>query len=90
MNGGSRTSLSPEKTLEIVLESIGELVDYELAVVLMLEGWDKLSVKKTRGPLAGSRLSSYSIALSQRPDLVDLLQVGSPHLFGAEEDHIDT
>jgi transcriptional regulator with GAF, ATPase, and Fis domain len=84
------TELSPEKTLEIVLESIGELIDYELAVVLEYDGRDRLLVRKARGKLATPRLDSYTITLTQRPDIAALLEAGSPKLFQPEEKHIDT
>jgi transcriptional regulator with GAF, ATPase, and Fis domain len=82
--------LSPDKTLEIVLQSIGELIDYELAVVLGYDGEDRLKVRTTMGPLATERLAGYSISLAKRPDLVELLSVGKPKLFAEEEEHIDT
>jgi transcriptional regulator with GAF, ATPase, and Fis domain len=90
MNFALGTELSPEKTLEIVLESIGELVDYELAVVLGYEGQGRLVVRKARGKLASPRLDSYSISLQERPDLAKLLDAGVPKLFAPEERHVDT
>jgi transcriptional regulator with GAF, ATPase, and Fis domain len=84
------TELSPEKTLEIVLESIGELIDYELAVVLGYDGHDRLVVRKARGKLATARLDSYSISLEHRPDIARILDAGVPKLFDPEERHIDT
>jgi transcriptional regulator with GAF, ATPase, and Fis domain len=90
MNFALGTELSPEKTLDIVLESIGELVDYELAVVLGYEGQGRLVVRKTRGKLASPRLDTYSISLEKRPDLAKLLDAGVPKLFAPEERHIDT
>ncbi len=82
--------LSPEKTLEIILESIAELVDYELAVVLGYDGQDKLVVRKTRGKLATARLDSYAIALKKRPDIAAILEAGVAKLFQPEDEHVDT
>jgi transcriptional regulator with GAF, ATPase, and Fis domain len=90
MNISLGAELSPEKTLEIILESIGELIDYELAVVLGYDGRGRLVVRKTRGKLASARLDSYSISLERRPDLARLLEAGRPKLFEPEERHVDT
>jgi transcriptional regulator with GAF, ATPase, and Fis domain len=90
MNFALRAELSPEKTLEIILESIGELVDYELAVVLGYDGRGRLVVRKTRGKLASPRLDSYSISLEKRPDIASLLDAGVPKLFAPDERHVDT
>ena len=83
-------ALSPERTLEIVLESIAELVDYELAVVLDLVGPGRLEVRKARGPLANERLSSFSISLGRRPDLAEVLEGGVPRLFDRRGESEDT
>jgi transcriptional regulator with GAF, ATPase, and Fis domain len=86
----SRPELSPERTLDIVLRSIGELVDYELAVVLGYDGQDSLEVRTAMGPLSTPRLSSYSISLAARPDLALLLNADCPKLFAEDEEHLDT
>ena len=90
MNFALGTELSPERTLEIILESIGELVDYELAVVLGYDGEGRLVVRKTRGKLATARLDAYSISLERRPDLAMIIDQGRPRLFGPDERHVDT
>lgn len=87
---GAYADLSPDKTLEIILESIGELVDYELAVILRYDGAGRLAVRKSMGPLAGPRLESYEIVLDKRPDIAKLLDAGRPKLFSEDERHIDT
>ncbi|HSV55726.1 MAG TPA: sigma 54-interacting transcriptional regulator, partial [Magnetospirillaceae bacterium] len=84
------SDLSPDKTLEIILDSIGELVNYELAVVLGYDGAGRLAVRKAAGPLANPRLASYSISLDARPDITRLLDSGKPRLYSLEEPHIDT
>ena len=85
-----RMALSPERTLEIVLESIGELVDYELAVVLALAGPGRLEVRQARGPLASERLDNFSISLALRPDLAEVLEGGVPRLFDRDDGSEDT
>jgi transcriptional regulator with GAF, ATPase, and Fis domain len=82
--------LDPEHTLELVLEALGELIDYELAVVLGLEGSEVLRVRKTAGPLAGPGLKDFAIVLRNRRDLVHIMEKGEPKLFGETEDHVDT
>lgn len=82
--------LDPELTLELVLEALGELIDFELAVVLGLEGAELLRVRKTAGPLAGPGLKDFTIALRDRSDLARILEKGEPRLFSETEAHVDT
>ncbi len=82
--------LSPERTMEIVLEALRELVEYELAVVMRLEAPDRLVVRKAVGPLYTPRLEGYSISLTRRQDIARLLEHKEPKLFGEHEAHIDT
>lgn len=86
----TENTLSQSATMEIVLEALHELVDYELAVVLGLEGGDTLRVHTATGPLSGPRLSRFSLSLDKRPDLRRLLAEAKPKLFGEDEDHLDT
>ncbi|MBL8966175.1 MAG: sigma 54-interacting transcriptional regulator [Spirochaetaceae bacterium] len=85
-----RLSLSPDRTLEIVLESIAELVDYELAVVLDIASPGRLEVRRARGPLASERLANFSISLARRPDLAAVLEGGVPRLFDRDDGSVDT
>jgi len=87
---GYETMLAPQGTMDIVLESLRELIDYELAVVLSYEKDDSLKVRTTKGPLASARLAGYSISLAARRDLASLLAKGEPRLFRTDEAHIDT
>jgi transcriptional regulator with GAF, ATPase, and Fis domain len=82
--------LEPERTMEIVLESLRELVDYELAVILKLEGRDRLGVRKAVGPLAKPPLLDYVISLRERLDLAGLMAEGIPRLFDTDAGYIDT
>ena len=82
--------LDPEHTLELVLEALGDLIDYELAVVLGLEGSELLRVRKTAGPLAGPGFKNFAIALRDRGDLARIMETGEPRLFSETEEHVDT
>jgi transcriptional regulator with GAF, ATPase, and Fis domain len=92
VNGTSMrgTILEPERTMEIVLESLRELVVYELAVILIREGDDGLRVRKAMGPLARPRLIGFAISLRERPDLERLMAEGMPRLFDTSADYVDT
>ncbi len=74
----------------MILSALGDLVDYELAVVLGLDSEDTLRVRKAAGPLASARLATHAIALSGRRDLARILERGEPHLFDEAEEHIDS
>ncbi|MEJ5187689.1 MAG: sigma 54-interacting transcriptional regulator [Breznakiellaceae bacterium] len=82
--------LTPERTMEIVLQALGELIEYELAVVLSLEDYKQLRVRKAVGPLYTPRLEGYTIPLSHRRDLQEILEQKEPHLFDESTDHLDT
>lgn len=76
--------------MEIVLDSLRELIDYELAVILGFSGEDRLMVRTMKGPLASPRLVGYSISLKTRTDLASLMARGKPKLFLTSGDYIDT
>ena len=81
---------STEKVLELILEAVNDLVDFELAVILKLFDEERLVVQKARGPLVNERLSDFQINLRQRKDIARLLSVNEPYLFGEQEEHVDT
>jgi len=87
---GAPFRLSPETTMSTVLDALRELVNYELAVVMSLEGRESLKVRAAAGPLANARLGNFSFSLNDRPDIARLLAMGSPHLFAEGENHVDT
>ncbi|HOX19142.1 MAG TPA: sigma 54-interacting transcriptional regulator [Spirochaetales bacterium] len=87
---GQETRLAPEGTMDIVLESLRELVDYELAVVLSAEEGGRLTVRRARGPLATRRLAGFSISLAERRDLAALLAGLVPRLLDHDAEHLDT
>jgi len=82
--------LAPEGTMDIVLESLRQLIDYELAVILSFEGKDTLRVRTMKGPLATRRLADFSISLLERRDLALLLAAGEPRLLATERGFVDT
>jgi len=86
--------LSPDRTMEIVLDAINDVIDYELAVVLSLEADDILKVKKARGPLYTPRLKDFTISLKDRSDIAEIIRQGDVYLFkdNLEENiiHVDT
>lgn len=62
--------MDSSRVLEIILQVLGELVEYELPVILKYDGQQGLRVIKALGPLATKALNNYSISLEDRPDLV--------------------
>lgn len=83
--------LSPERTMDIVLEAIGELVDYELGVVLSFENENNLVVRRAKGNLVTSKLKDYKLSLEKHFQLSEIIQKGEVFLFDeSEEDHLDT
>ena len=88
---GMRTQLlQPDRVLEIVFQSLKELIDYELAVVLSIEQGNMLKVRKAFGPLAVPSLEHFSINLDQRADIAVILESKQPKLFDQSEVHLDT
>ena len=84
---------NPEKSeeiLELILEALNDLVDFELAVILKMQDEDTLAVKKAMGPLSGGVLADYMISLSSRKDIAKLMSEGEPYLFKEDEAHQDT
>ncbi|MDC7234776.1 MAG: sigma 54-interacting transcriptional regulator [Spirochaetales bacterium] len=81
---------SLEKLLELILQAVSELVDFELAVILKLSDSNHLVVQKAVGPLAGGDLLTYKIDLRQRKDIARILNINEPYLFDENEEHIDT
>ena len=85
-----KTLNSGEEFLELILEALNALVDYELAVILKFRNPDTLAVQKAMGPLNNEKLTDYSISLEERSDIAALIKEGEPHLFREDEQHIDT
>ena len=84
--------LSPQRTMEIVLEAINEIIPYELAVILSKEPDENLKVRYARGMLASKQLMEFEIPLKSRPDLAEVLNIGKVKLVeeSADPGHHDT
>ncbi|WP_218188214.1 sigma 54-interacting transcriptional regulator [Desulfosarcina cetonica] len=87
----SISSLTPEKTMDIVLKAIRELIEYELAVVLSYEeDSGRLKVRKAAGPAVTRDLDNFSFSLTDRKDIAAIVQRKHPHLFPENQPHLDT
>lgn len=82
--------VSTDKVLELILNALRDLVDYELAVILKLTEGNILTVQKAQGPLVNERIKDYSIDLNHRRDLARIIRLDQPHLFNEQEEHEDT
>ncbi len=82
--------LKPEHTLDMILEALEDLVQYELAVVLTYDGSDTLAVSKVKGELYTPELEDYRISLKEREDLARIISRQRTYLFGEDEQHLDT
>jgi transcriptional regulator with GAF, ATPase, and Fis domain len=87
---GESIMMDSSRVLEIVLQALRELVEYDLAVILKYDGKQNLRVIKALGPLATRTLNNYSISLDERPDLAAVIFQKRAHLFNPEENHVDT
>lgn len=85
-------SLSPQKTMEIVLDTISEIIPYELAVILSKETDKNLKVRYARGPLASEKLKNFELLIKQHPEIEEVLQTGKVKLIEETTDpnHHDT
>ncbi|MDP2365459.1 MAG: sigma 54-interacting transcriptional regulator [Ignavibacteria bacterium] len=84
--------LSPQKTMEIVLDAIKEIIPYELAVILSKEKNNNLKVRYARGLLASEKLNSFELLIKQHPDIEEVLKTGNVKLIEETDDpnHHDT
>ncbi len=84
--------LSPQKTMEIVLDAISEIIPYELAVILSRESDNNLKVRFAHGPLASEKLKNFGLRIKQHPEIEEVLQTGKVKLVEETNnpDHHDT
>lgn len=82
--------IHPERVLELILQSLKDLLHYELAVILKLDDSRHLSVRKADGPLVNNKLKSFQIDLNKRLDIAEIMSNDAPFLFSQEIPHIDT
>lgn len=87
---GESILMDSSRVLEIVLQALRELVEYELAVILKYDGQQSLRVIKALGPLATKAFDNHAISLEDRPDLAAVIFKKRAHLFSPEETHVDT
>lgn len=80
----------PERILELILESLQDLINYELAVILKLNDKNQLVVEKALGVLVNDKIHTFKIDLHERPDLASILTNIKPHLFSDKIPHVDT
>jgi transcriptional regulator with GAF, ATPase, and Fis domain len=69
------------------LEALGRLVPFDLATIMELRG-EQLSVRVSRGALAGPPVDRHRLRLAEFPGIRALLTTGSPRAF-SEHDHRD-
>jgi transcriptional regulator with GAF, ATPase, and Fis domain len=81
---------SADEILELILNALHDLVDYELAVILKLTEANTLTVQKAQGPLVNEQIKNFSVDLNHRRDLAGIMQFDQPYLFGSQEEHEDT
>ena len=81
---------SADKVLELILNALRDLVDYELAVILKLTEDNVLTVQKAQGPLVPEYIMDFSIDLNQRKDIARIIRFDQPYLFNEGEEHEDT
>ncbi|MEW6061012.1 MAG: sigma 54-interacting transcriptional regulator, partial [Bacteroidota bacterium] len=84
--------LSPQKTMELVLDAINEIIPYELAVILSKETEKNLRVRYSRGPLATEKINNFELNLETHPEIVDVLKTGKVKVVEETNDphHHDT
>ncbi|AEJ18863.1 sigma 54-interacting transcriptional regulator [Gracilinema caldarium] len=87
---GESLVMDSSRVLEIILQALRELVEYELAVILKYDGQEHLRVIKALGPLSTRALNNYTISLDERPDLAAVITRKRAHLFSPDEPHVDT
>ncbi len=79
-----------EEFLQIILNALKDLVDYELAVILKFRDATTLDVQKADGPLLNEKIARFSIDLENRKDLAELINRKQPYVFPEDQDHVDT
>ncbi len=86
----SSLTIGPDNTMDLILNVLKNMVDYELAVVLSIEDDEILKVRKAKGPLYTSKLDDFEISLHYRKDLKRIIDNRKTYLFKEDEKHIDT
>ncbi len=82
--------VQPQRVLDLILQSLEELLNFELAVILKLDENEQLKVEKAVGSLVNDSLKTFTIDLRKRRDLADILSHSSPYLYSTDVPHVDT
>lgn len=73
MGGGSMQStgltIGPEYTMDLILDVLSSMVEYELAVVMSIEDNSILKVRRAKGSLYTPKLDDFELSLDFRKDL---------------------
>ncbi len=83
-------NIVPEQILQLILEALENIVEYDLAVILKLVDQNTLVVEHGRGRLFLRALRDYRIDLKKRQDIANIIQQKRPVLFASEDNHVDT
>ncbi len=82
--------IGPEYTMDLILDVLRSMVDYELAVVMSIENGSTLKVRKAKGILYKPELDDFELSLDFRKDLKKIINNRETYLFKEDEKHIDT
>lgn len=83
-------TMGPEYTMDLILDVLRNMVDYELAVVMSIENGSTLKVRKAKGVLYTPKLDDFELSLDFRKDLKKIIDNRETYLFKEDEKHIDT
>ena len=83
-------TIGPEYTMDLILDVLRNMVDYELAVVMSIEDGSTLRVRKAKGVLYTPKLDDFELSLDFRKDLKKIIDNRETYLFKEDEKHIDT
>ncbi len=78
--------MSPEDIMDVVLESIREIIPYELAVILKKNSEDELKVIYSKGVLSNKLFKDYTLDLNKRKDIKQAIAVGEVKLVNDSND----
>ncbi len=83
-------TVGPDYTMDLILDVLKNMVEYELAVVLSIEDNSTLKVRRAKGSLYTPKLDNFELSLEYRKDLKKIIDNKTTYLFREDEQHIDT
>lgn len=83
-------TIGPEYTMDLILDVLSSMVEYELAVVMSIEDNSILKVRRAKGSLYTPKLDDFELSLDFRKDLKKIIDNRETYLFKEDEKHIDT